>query len=64
MRKTWEELQAIMKKEGYSRIWSWSKWNCFKNSWYEYYLKYIITVKEDRVNSIYFLRFLLELSKN
>lgn len=53
MRKTWEELQAIMKKEGCSRIWSWSKWNCFKNSWYEYYLKYIIKAKEDRANSIY-----------
>lgn len=53
MRKTWEELQIIMKQVGCSRIWSWSKWNCFKNSWYEYYLRYIAKVDEDRANSIY-----------
>ena len=53
VRKTWKELQEIMKQMNVSRIWSWSKWNCFKNSWYEYYLKYIAKVDEDRANSIY-----------
>lgn len=53
MRLTSEELQALMKKEGVDRIWSWSKINCFHISCYEYYLKYIKKVKEDRANSIY-----------
>ena len=53
MRKTWEELKQIMKAVGVSRIWSWSKVNCFKISWYEYYLKYIAKAEEDRANSIY-----------
>ena len=53
MRKTREELQRIMEDVGVKRIWSWSKINCFKNSWYEYYLKYIAKAKEDRANSIY-----------
>ena len=52
-RLTSEELQALMKKEGVERIWSWSKINCFHTSPYEYYLKYILKVKEDRANSIY-----------
>ena len=52
-RLTYEQLQAIMKKEGVDRIWSWSKINCFHTSPYEYYLKYIKKAKEDRANSIY-----------
>lgn len=52
-RLTSEQLQALMKKEGCSRIWSWSKINCFHTSPYEYYLKYIKKTKEDRANSIY-----------
>lgn len=53
MRKTNEELNKILKQEGCSRWWSWSKINCFHTSPYEYYLKYIKKVKEDRANSIY-----------
>lgn len=53
MRKTVEELQALMVAEGCDRLWSWSKWNCSYNSLYEYYLKYIKHVPEDRANSIY-----------
>ena len=53
MRKTWDELKQIMKEVGTDKLWSWSKINCFKNSWYEYYLKYIAKAKEDRANSIY-----------
>lgn len=52
-RLTSEQLQAIMKQENCDRIWSWSKINCFHNSPYEYYLKYILKAKEDRANSIY-----------
>ena len=52
-RLTYEQLQAIMKKEGVDRIWSWSKINCFHTSHYEYYLRYIKKAKEDRANSIY-----------
>lgn len=52
-RLTGEQLEALMKKEGVDRIWSWSKINCFHTSPYEYYLKYIKKAKEDRVDSIY-----------
>lgn len=52
-RLTSEQLQALMKKEGVDKIWSWSKINCFHTSPYEYYLKYIKKAKEDRANSIY-----------
>ncbi len=52
-RKTHEELQAIMKAEGVDRIWSWSKFNSFHNSMYEYFLRYILHTKEDRRDSIY-----------
>lgn len=50
---TSEELQTLMKNEGVSRIWSWSKWNCFHTSPYEYFLKYILHKKEDRTDCIY-----------
>ena len=52
-RLTSEELQTFMKNEGVSRIWSWSKWNCFHTSPYEYFLKYILHKKEDRTDCIY-----------
>lgn len=48
-----EELQEIMKKEGVNRIWSWSKFNCFHISPYEYFLKYIKKAEEDRTDCIY-----------
>ena len=52
-RLTGEQLEALMKKEGVDRIWSWSKINCFHTSPYEYYLRYILKAKEDRADSIY-----------
>lgn len=52
-RKTYEELKKIMEQENCSRIWSWSKFNCFKTSSFEYYLKYIKHAKEDRQDCIY-----------
>ena len=52
-RKTYEELKELMKQENVSRIWSWSKINCFNTSSYEYYLRYILKEKEDRQDCIY-----------
>lgn len=52
-RKTDKELQKIMADEGCDRIWSWSKWDSFFNSPYEYYLKYIAKIPEDRTDCIY-----------
>jgi len=52
-RKTGEELEAIKKKLNVSKLWSWSRYNNYKNSSYEYYLKYIAKVKEDRDDAIY-----------
>lgn len=42
-----------MEQENVSRIWSWSKFNCFKTSPFEYYLKYIKHTEEDRQDCIY-----------
>lgn len=53
MRKTQDELNDLMKRENVDRIWSWSRINCFRNSKYEYFLKYIKKEKEDRCDSIY-----------
>lgn len=52
-RKTKEELDKILKEENCSRWWSWSKFNAFKTSPFEYYLKYIKRVPEDRQDCIY-----------
>ena len=38
-RKTKEELKEITKKYNVNRLWSWSKFNTYHNSPYEYYLK-------------------------
>ena len=45
-RKTKEELKEITKKYDVNRLWSWSKFNTYHNSPYEYYLKYIIKKPE------------------
>lgn len=52
-RLTKEELQKIMEQEGCSKLWSWSKLNCFHTSPYEYLLKYILHAPEDRQDCIY-----------
>lgn len=52
-RLTWDELNELMRKENVSRAWSWSRIHAFHNSMYEYYLKYIKKVKEDRRDCIY-----------
>lgn len=52
-RLTWEELNELMRKENVSRAWSWSRVHSFHTSKFEYYLKYIKHVKEDRRDCIY-----------
>lgn len=42
-----------MKKYGVDRIWSWSRFNTYHTSPYEYYLKYIKHAPEDRQDCIY-----------
>lgn len=48
-----EQLTALMQKKGCSRIWSWSKMNTFITSKYEYFLKYIKHIPEDRTDCVY-----------
>lgn len=52
-RLTNEELQKIMDKEGVDRVWSWSRINCFRTSPFEYLLKYVKHIPEDRQDCIY-----------
>lgn len=52
-RKTEKELNNIRKKYGVDTIWSWSRYNCYKNSPYEFYLKYIKKIEPDKQDSIY-----------
>ena len=53
MRKSFEELEQLKKDFQTDRLWSWSRVNSVHNSLYEYYLKYIKHVPEDRQDSIY-----------
>lgn len=53
MRKEYAEIQAIAKKMGCSDIYSWSKLNTYINDPYNFYLKYILRVPEDKNDSIY-----------
>ena len=53
MRKTNEELQALKEHYGVSELWSFSKVNKFLTSPYEYYLKYILHIQEDKRDGIY-----------
>lgn len=52
-RKTGKELTELCNKLGVSTLWSWSRYHCYKQDKWEYYLKYILHEKEDRTNSIY-----------
>lgn len=53
MRKTSEELTKICKKLNIDTLWSWSRYHCYKQDRWEYFLKYILHTPEDRNNSIY-----------
>ena len=52
-RKTSKELNEICSKLGVDTLWSWSRYHCYKQDKWEYYLKYILHEKENRTNSIY-----------
>lgn len=52
-RKTGKELKRIKEKYNVSELWSWSRYNTAKTDIYEFFLKYIKNVKEDRNDSIY-----------
>lgn len=52
-RLTGEELKAVMKKYNTDTLWSWSKVDTAINSMYEYFLKYVLRVKEDRADCAY-----------
>ncbi|WP_320973191.1 PD-(D/E)XK nuclease family protein [Enterocloster bolteae] len=52
-RKTSEELAELCNIFGVKILWSWSRYHCYKQDTWEYFLKYILHKKEDRTNSIY-----------
>ena len=52
-RKSYEELNKLKKKFGVSILWSWSRYHTYKTDHWEYLLKYIQHIKEDRDNGIY-----------
>ena len=52
-RKTKEELNKLCSEFGVKTLWSWSRINTYLTDKYEYYLKYILREKEDRLNGIY-----------
>lgn len=52
-RKTGKELTEICNKFGVDVLWSWSRYHCYKQDKWEYFLKYILHEPEDRTNSIY-----------
>ena len=52
-RLTGDELKEVMKKYGVNEFWSWSKVDTAINSMYEYFLKYVLRIKEDRTDCAY-----------
>lgn len=52
-RKTSKELTELCNKFGVKTLWSWSRYHCWTQDTWEYFLKYILHEKEDRTNSIY-----------
>ena len=52
-RKTHDELEKIKQKYGVDELYSWSRYNTYKQSKYEYFLKYIQKIKEDKMDQVY-----------
>lgn len=52
-RLTDEELERIKSNHNVQRLWSWSRVNTFLTSKYEYLLKYVLKIDEDRCDSCY-----------
>ena len=53
MRLTTEQLEAVKKRYNTDTLWSWSKVDTAINSMYEYFLKYVLRIKEDRTDCAY-----------
>lgn len=53
MRKSYEELNQLKQELGVNILWSWSKINTYMTDPYEYMLKYILHIPEDRNDGIY-----------
>lgn len=53
MRLSENELEDIKKKYGVDELFSWSRINTYMTSPYEYYLKYVKKIKEDKPDSAY-----------
>lgn len=52
-RKSKEELKALEEKYGVDRLWSWSRYNYYKQDPYGYFLRYVLHAKPDRNTGIY-----------
>lgn len=52
-RQTKEALNALCKKFNVPILDSWSKYHCYKQDKYEFFLKYVLHEPEDRQNGIY-----------
>lgn len=54
MRLTGEQLEEVKKKYGVDELWSFSKFDCYRTSHYEWFLKYILKLKPNAdIQSIY-----------
>ena len=53
MRKTKDEINNICKKFNVKRLWSWSRYNTYKTSPFEYFLNYVVQKATDRNDCIY-----------
>ena len=53
MRKTKQELNELCANYNTDRLWSWSRFNKYRNSPYEYYLSYVKREREDNDSSSY-----------
>lgn len=52
-RRTKEQLNKICKQHNVDKLWSFSRYDCYKTDKWEYFLKYILKEKEDKKNGIY-----------
>lgn len=53
MRKSYDEIKKIANQLDCEDIFSWSKINTYLTDTYEYYLKYVVRIPEDRKDSMY-----------
>ena len=53
IRKSKEELEQIKQRYNTDQLWSWSKFNTYKTSPFEYKLNYIDKIKQDKTDSAF-----------